>query len=84
MNHNMGEKVMRNTHRCPKCGETRLIYIPGKAGVYGTGNNIMTGMTIFSAVLVNRYVCIHRYVNHTVVCTLIKTFLFIVVSFNIL
>ena len=57
MNHNMGEKVMRNTHRCPKCGETRLIYIPGKAGVYGIGNNIMTGMTIFSAVLVNRYVC---------------------------
>lgn len=48
---------MRNTHRCPKCGETRLIYIPGKAGAYGTGNSIMTGMTIFSAVLVNRYVC---------------------------
>ena len=51
------EVMIMNELRCPKCGETRLIYIPGKAGVYGTGNNIMTGMTIFSAVLVNRYVC---------------------------
>ena len=33
------------------------IMVKGYAGGYGTGNNIMVGMTIFSAVPVNRYVC---------------------------
>ena len=48
---------MKNRKECPKCGGTDIIRIEGKAGAYGVGNNIMTGMTVFSAVLVNRYVC---------------------------
>ena len=48
---------MKRTHICPKCGGTDILRIEGKAGAYGTGNNIMTGMTIFSAVLVHRYLC---------------------------
>ena len=48
---------MKNTGTCPKCKGKSLIFIPGAAGVYGAGNNIMTGKTILSAVPVNRYVC---------------------------
>ncbi len=48
---------MKATHICPKCNETDILRIPGRSGAYGTGNNIQTGMSIFSAVLVNRYVC---------------------------
>ena len=48
---------MKRTHICPKCGGRDILHIPGKAGAYGSGNNIITGMTIFSAVLVHRYVC---------------------------
>lgn len=31
--------------------------MPGYAGAYGSGNNIMVGMTIKSAVPVDRYIC---------------------------
>ena len=31
--------------------------MPGHAGAYGSGNNIMVGMTIKSAVPVDRYLC---------------------------
>ncbi len=48
---------MKHTYICPKCNGNDILLIPGKAGAYGTGNNIQTGMSIFSAVLVNRYVC---------------------------
>lgn len=48
---------MKNTGKCPKCGGNDLIFAPGTCGAYGAGNNIMTGLTRFSAVLVNRYVC---------------------------
>lgn len=48
---------MKNTRRCPKCGGTEIIKIPGKAGAYGAGNNIPAGFTNFSAVLVHRYLC---------------------------
>lgn len=48
---------MKNRRICPKCNSTDILLIPGKAGAYGSGNNIQTGMTIFSAVLVHRYVC---------------------------
>lgn len=48
---------MKNTGLCPKCGSKDLLLVPGKAGAYGSGNNIMAGHSIFSAVLVNRYVC---------------------------
>lgn len=46
---------MKNT--CPKCGGMDILMVPGKAGAYGSGNNIQVGWTNFSAVLVNRYVC---------------------------
>jgi len=48
---------MRNTHSCPKCRSTDVIRIPGKAGGFGSGNNISLGATIFSSVLVTRYLC---------------------------
>lgn len=48
---------MKNTGKCPKCGRSDLIYVPGTSRAWGAGNNIMTGATIFSAVNVNRYVC---------------------------
>lgn len=48
---------MKNTKLCPKCGSYDIVRIDGYAGPYGTGNNIMTGNSIFSAVNVNRYIC---------------------------
>lgn len=48
---------MKMNHQCPKCGSSDVILIPGKSGPYGAGNNIQVGMTVLSAVLVNRYVC---------------------------
>ena len=47
---------MKNKRICPKCNSSDILLVPGKAGAYGSGNNIQTGMTIFSAVLVHRYV----------------------------
>lgn len=48
---------MKNTETCPKCNSMNILRIPGKAGAYGSGNNIMVGSTIFSAVKVTRYLC---------------------------
>ena len=48
---------MKVRKMCPKCSGTDILRIEGKAGAYGSGNNIPTGMTIFSAVPVHRYVC---------------------------
>ena len=48
---------MKNRKICPKCNSTDIIKVPGKAGAYGVGNNIQTGWSNFSAVLVHRYVC---------------------------
>lgn len=48
---------MKNTNKCPKCGSSGIIKVPGYAGAYGFGNNIMVGMTIKSAVPVDRYLC---------------------------
>lgn len=48
---------MKTTHLCPKCRSTDIIRIEGKAGAYGSGNNIPMGATIFSAVKVHRYLC---------------------------
>ena len=49
---------MKRTGRCPKCGGGEIVRIDGYAGPYGTGNNVMTGKSIFSAVNVNRYICL--------------------------
>ncbi len=48
---------MKNTRICPKCNSSDIIIVDGYTGAYGSGNNIMTGATIFSAVNVNRYIC---------------------------
>ncbi len=48
---------MKHRNICPKCGSNNLLVVPGKAGAYGAGNNIPVGMTIFTYVLVDRYVC---------------------------
>jgi predicted RNA-binding Zn-ribbon protein involved in translation (DUF1610 family) len=48
---------MRNSETCPKCTSSDIVRIPGMLGAYGAGNNIVVGMTIFSAVKVTRYLC---------------------------
>ncbi|WP_296112952.1 hypothetical protein [uncultured Anaerococcus sp.] len=48
---------MKNTNKCPKCGSSEIIKVPGHAGAYGSGNNIMVGITIKSAVPVDKYLC---------------------------
>lgn len=48
---------MKRTHVCPKCNDMDIIKIEGDVRGYGAGNNIQTGMTIFSSVLVHRYLC---------------------------
>lgn len=48
---------MKNIKSCPKCQSKDIVRFDGSAGPYGTGNNIMLGRTIFSAVKVNRYIC---------------------------
>ena len=48
---------MKNTKTCPKCHSVNIVRFDGFAGAYGSGNNIMTGISIFSAVNVNRYIC---------------------------
>lgn len=44
---------MKNTHICPKCKSEDIVRVPGSDGV----NNIQVGWSIFSAVMVHRYVC---------------------------
>ena len=48
---------MKNTKTGPKCASANIVRIDGYAGTYGSGNNILIGSTIFSAVNVNRYIC---------------------------
>ena len=50
---------MKNSRMCPKCHSTDIVRINGYTGAYGSGNNVMTGATIFSAVDVNRYICMN-------------------------
>jgi predicted nucleic-acid-binding Zn-ribbon protein len=49
---------MKNKGICVKCGSTEIVRFDGYCGAYGTGNNLMTGKSIFSTVNVNRYVCL--------------------------
>lgn len=48
---------MKNTRICPKCSSSDILRFDGYTGAYGSGNNMMTGNTVFSTVNVNRYVC---------------------------
>ena len=51
------EGPVKHTRFCPKCGSEDILVIKGNAGTYGAGNNIPASVTVFSAVLVNRYLC---------------------------
>ncbi|MBR4131812.1 MAG: hypothetical protein IKT99_02435 [Oscillospiraceae bacterium] len=48
---------MNKNRICPKCGSNEIYVIDGYTGPYGSGNNVMIGATVFSAVKVNRYIC---------------------------
>lgn len=51
---------MKNTRKCPKCGGSDILFVPGSAGPYGNGNNIMKDLkikSVKSAVPVDRYIC---------------------------
>lgn len=48
---------MKNSRTCPKCNSNNIVRINGYAGACGSGNNIMIGHSILSAVNVNRYIC---------------------------
>ncbi len=48
---------MKTTRICPKCSSSDILRFDGYIGAYGSGNNMMIGNTIFSAVNVNRYIC---------------------------
>lgn len=48
---------MKNSKICPKCNSCNILRIEGRADAYGAGNNIPVGMTIFTYVKVDRYLC---------------------------
>lgn len=48
---------MKNSKKCPKCGSSDIIIVDGYTGAYGSGNNIITGYSIFSDVGIDRYIC---------------------------
>ena len=48
---------MKNQKVCPKCGGSDILIIDGYVGAHGAGNNIMLGVSIFSAIDVDRYIC---------------------------
>lgn len=48
---------MKNTKTCPKCGSKDILIVDGNVGTHGAGNNIPVGFTLYSSVLVNRYLC---------------------------
>ena len=49
---------MKNTKYCQKCRSGNIVRYDGYVGAYGSGNNLMTGATVLSAVEVHRYVCL--------------------------
>lgn len=48
---------MKDKNICPKCNGTNIIKVKGKAGACGFGNSIQVGWTIFSDILIHRYIC---------------------------
>ncbi len=46
---------MKNTHICPKCKSTDILFAKGEEQGYGIGNNVRAG--IFKQVIINRYIC---------------------------
>ena len=50
---------MKNSGQCTKCRSTDIARREGKVGPHGSGNHIITGITVFSAVMVTRYICLN-------------------------
>lgn len=48
---------MKDKKVCPKCGCEEIIVVEGTASNFGSNNHIKVGMTIYSAIMVDRYVC---------------------------
>ncbi len=48
---------MKLTHYCTKCGSEDVLLVEAKSMGYGSGNFIPMGLSIWSAVPVDRYVC---------------------------
>jgi hypothetical protein len=48
---------MKQTNTCPKCQSKDIFRVPGGMGPGNSGDNILAGWTVFSAVKVSRYLC---------------------------
>lgn len=48
---------MKHAGSCIKCASSDILRVAGQTGAFGSGNNILVGRTIFSAVNVTRFVC---------------------------
>ena len=48
---------MKNGSKCPKCNGEALLFIPGPTDGGVFDNSVRIGLTVFSAVPVDRYVC---------------------------
>ena len=48
---------MKNNKICTKCHSTDVVIIKGEKTNHARGNVIFTGSTIFSAAIVNKYIC---------------------------
>lgn len=69
---------MKRTKKCPKCGSFDIIRFDGSYGNGAVGNNIIVGMSVLSAVNVNRYVCtscgfIEEWVDDNDISKLVKS-----------
>lgn len=49
---------MKNTGKCPKCGQGNILRVPDHPGRHASGNNIYTStVTLMGKIPVIRYVC---------------------------
>ena len=46
---------MKNVNKCTKCGSIEVLRVKGQSQGYGPGNNLQ--LSLFSQVLVSKYVC---------------------------
>ncbi len=49
---------MKNTKKCPKCDSTEIVRLDGST-MRQNGNMLLTGMSVFTAVSVNTYICLN-------------------------
>ena len=48
---------MKNNNKCPKCGSSKIIIVPGKKVPPESGRVIMIGSTGLSSAIFDRYIC---------------------------